>query len=190
MHPVRSMAGFAESEAGFAGASSTGFAEGEYLKPAGDLVRTDADPRGADAPPCAAISYSRRSVADQLQPYGHRYIGGKALGMLPSRAILRSDHDRGWGELLERHDSFHVGSDLFHSFIEHNGWLNIFRESGARRAPFQRRTAELTAPSRGVSARFPVGVRANAGLLLPLFDIVRQGVVCCMKGADFEDCDE
>jgi hypothetical protein len=46
-------------------------------------------------------------------------IGGKALGMLLSRAILRRDapslHDR-----LEVHDSFHVGTEVFDTFFVHN----------------------------------------------------------------------
>lgn len=51
-------------------------------------------------------------------------IGGKALGMLLSRAILRRDtptlHDR-----LEVHDSFHVGTEVFDTFFVHNGlwWI-------------------------------------------------------------------
>lgn len=46
-------------------------------------------------------------------------IGGKALGMLLARAILRQDapecHAR-----LEAHDSFHVGTTVFDSFLVYN----------------------------------------------------------------------
>jgi hypothetical protein len=57
---------------------------------------------------------------------GTGFIGGKAVGMLLARAILRSEPEGRWGELLEEHDSFYVGSDLFHSFIVENGWWNLF----------------------------------------------------------------
>ncbi|MCX7170319.1 MAG: hypothetical protein NTY41_08520, partial [Proteobacteria bacterium] len=31
-----------------------------------------------------------------------------------------------WGEVLEPHDSFFIGSDLFHSYIVNNGWWPLF----------------------------------------------------------------
>jgi len=59
---------------------------------------------------------------------GTGFVGGKAVGMLLARAILRADSapDAAWGEFLEEHDSFHVGSDLYHSFIVENGWWPLF----------------------------------------------------------------
>jgi len=57
---------------------------------------------------------------------GTGFVGGKSVGMLLARAILRSDADGRWGELLEPHDSFFIGSDLFHSFIVDNGWWKLF----------------------------------------------------------------
>ena len=51
-------------------------------------------------------------------------IGGKALGMLLSRAILRRDapHLAGW---LEAHDSFYIGTEVYDTFLVHNGlwWM-------------------------------------------------------------------
>lgn len=46
-------------------------------------------------------------------------IGGKALGMLLARAILRRDAPQlnGW---LEAHDSFYVGTEVFDTFLVHN----------------------------------------------------------------------
>ncbi|GAI36840.1 unnamed protein product, partial [marine sediment metagenome] len=43
-------------------------------------------------------------------------IGGKSVGMLIARAILRK-HNEHWNELLEVHDSFYIGSDVFYTFI-------------------------------------------------------------------------
>ena len=47
-------------------------------------------------------------------------IGGKALGMLIARAVLRSA-DPKWSNLMEVHDSFYIGSDVFYTYIVMNG---------------------------------------------------------------------
>lgn len=55
---------------------------------------------------------------------GTGLIGGKSVGMLLARAILRKSHPR-WENLLETHDSFFIGSDVFYTFLVRNGcwWL-------------------------------------------------------------------
>jgi pyruvate,water dikinase len=55
---------------------------------------------------------------------GSGLVGGKSVGMLLSRAILRKDNPR-LGEMLEPHDSFYIGSDVFFSFLVRNGlwWI-------------------------------------------------------------------
>ncbi len=63
-------------------------------------------------------------IKDRL--IGTGFIGGKAVGMLLARAILHADAEAGWGEFLEQHDSFYIGSDLFHSYIVINGWWQLF----------------------------------------------------------------
>jgi len=57
---------------------------------------------------------------------GTGFIGGKSVGMLLARAILRADSSGPWGEVLEPHDSFFIGSDLFHSYIVNNDWWQLF----------------------------------------------------------------
>ncbi len=57
---------------------------------------------------------------------GTGFIGGKAVGMLLARAILRADSKERWSERLEPHDSYFIGSDLFHSYIVDNGWWPLF----------------------------------------------------------------
>ncbi|TAK84755.1 MAG: phosphoenolpyruvate synthase [Betaproteobacteria bacterium] len=57
---------------------------------------------------------------------GTGFIGGKAVGMLLARAILRADREARWSERLEPHDSFFIGADLFHSYIVDNGWWPLF----------------------------------------------------------------
>ena len=55
---------------------------------------------------------------------GTGLIGGKSVGMLLARAIMRKTAAR-WHEILEAHDSFYIGSDIFYSFLVENGcwWL-------------------------------------------------------------------
>ena len=51
---------------------------------------------------------------------GTGLIGGKAVGVLLARAILKRTQPR-WSELLEIHDSFFIGSDVFYTFLVRNG---------------------------------------------------------------------
>ena len=51
---------------------------------------------------------------------GTGLIGGKSVGMLLGRAILRAKAPHLHG-LMERHDSFYIGSDVFYTFLVHNG---------------------------------------------------------------------
>ncbi|MEA1951244.1 MAG: PEP/pyruvate-binding domain-containing protein, partial [Planctomycetota bacterium] len=51
---------------------------------------------------------------------GTGLIGGKTVGMLLARAILRRT-DPQWAKLLEVHDSFYIGSDVFYTFLVQNG---------------------------------------------------------------------
>jgi len=50
---------------------------------------------------------------------GSGMIGGKAVGMLLARAIICRTQPR-WYKLLERHDSFYIGSDIFYMFLVQN----------------------------------------------------------------------
>ena len=51
---------------------------------------------------------------------GTGLIGGKSVGMLLARAILEQVRPR-WGDVLEPHDSFFIGSDVFYTFLVTNG---------------------------------------------------------------------
>jgi len=63
-------------------------------------------------------------VAIGKRMVGSGLIGGKSVGMLLARAILKKK-DPKWSELLEPHDSFFIGSDVFYSYLIQNGcwWL-------------------------------------------------------------------
>jgi hypothetical protein len=56
---------------------------------------------------------------------GSGRIGGKAAGMLVARRILRCDAgETDFAQVLEDHDSFYIGSDVFFSFLVQN---DLFR---------------------------------------------------------------
>jgi len=55
---------------------------------------------------------------------GTGLIGGKSVGMLLARAILEKSPDgasKPWRDLLEVHDSFFIGSDVFYTYLVRNG---------------------------------------------------------------------
>ncbi len=52
---------------------------------------------------------------------GSGFIGGKSVGMLVARKILKQDsHDR-FTPYLEPHDSYYLGSDVFYTYLVQNG---------------------------------------------------------------------
>ena len=55
---------------------------------------------------------------------GSGFIGGKSVGMLLARAILKKQNTR-LDELMEAHDSFYIGSDIFYSFLVQNDCWEI-----------------------------------------------------------------
>lgn len=55
------------------------------------------------------ISIGKRMIGTGL-------IGGKSAGMLLARRILRNSDEK-WEALLETHDSFFIGSDVFYTYI-------------------------------------------------------------------------
>ena len=57
---------------------------------------------------------------------GTGLIGGKSVGMLLARAILKRT-DPHWEDRLETHDSFYIASDAFYTFLVHNGCWEICR---------------------------------------------------------------
>ncbi len=53
---------------------------------------------------------------------GTGLIGGKAVGMILARAILQK-HNPKWEKMLEAHDSFFIGSDVFFTYmVQNNFW--------------------------------------------------------------------
>ena len=63
-------------------------------------------------------------LAIRRRMIGTGMLGGKAVGMLLARAILEKTDPR-WCDLLEPHDSFFIGSDVFYTYLVKNGlwWM-------------------------------------------------------------------
>lgn len=63
---------------------------------------------------------------------GTGLIGGKSVGMLLARAILQKS-DPFWEKILEPHDSFFIGSDVFYTYLVQNNvwWLRQQQISSA-----------------------------------------------------------
>ncbi|MCY2930746.1 MAG: pyruvate, phosphate dikinase [Planctomycetota bacterium] len=63
---------------------------------------------------------------------GSGLIGGKSVGMLLSRAILKQS-DRRWEGVLESHDSFFIGANVFYTFLVTNGlwWVRRLNQDPA-----------------------------------------------------------
>ncbi len=55
---------------------------------------------------------------------GTGLIGGKSVGMVVARAILTKSDER-WRDILEVHDSFYIGSDVFYTYIVDNGCWRV-----------------------------------------------------------------
>jgi hypothetical protein len=63
-------------------------------------------------------------VRDRL--IGSGRIGGKAAGMLLARRVLVTDKgETDFTQLLEEHDSFYIGADVFFTFLVNNGLFQL-----------------------------------------------------------------
>jgi hypothetical protein len=96
---------------------------------------------------------------------GTGLIGGKTLGMLLARAILHKADPR-WPLLLERHDSFFVGSDVFYTYLVENGcwWM---RRKRADFESYLRQAAEARA--RILQGEFDESIRDQFEEMLEYF---------------------
>jgi len=80
------------------------------------------------------------SIRDRM--IGSGRIGGKAAGMLLARRILlEEDSEIDFSQVLEDHDSFYIGSDVFFTFLVHNDLfrlrLKLSRNSHLSREEFE-----------------------------------------------------
>ena len=99
---------------------------------------------------------------------GSGRVGGKAAGMLVARFVLqRSKGDIDFGSVLERHDSFYVGSDVFYTFLVNNDLfrlrLKLSRSSSISHEEFEE------VEQRFLAGRFPPDIVEQFRSMLDYF---------------------
>lgn len=87
---------------------------------------------------------------------GSGFIGGKSVGMLLARRILEAAGGDRFAPRLEPHDSWYIGSDVFYTYIVHNGWWKLFMRQKTKEGYF-RCAAELR--EKLLTGRFPDNIR-------------------------------
>ncbi|BCR03566.1 phosphoenolpyruvate synthase [Desulfuromonas versatilis] len=97
---------------------------------------------------------------------GTGFIGGKAVGMLLARQILLRAPDYHWEDHLEAHDSFFVGSNVYYSYIVHNGWWPLFMRQKKKETYFSA-AAELR--GKMLEGSFPATIREGFHKLLEYY---------------------
>ncbi len=97
---------------------------------------------------------------------GTGFIGGKSVGMLLSRKILMQDDSFKWRDVLEHHDSFYIGSDVFYSYIARNGWWKLFMTHKTEKGYFDN-ASELN--HKMLSGHFPEEIKEQFRLMLEYF---------------------
>ncbi len=110
------------------------------------------------------------SLADLLEIrnrlLGSGYIGGKSVGMLLARKILNNDRREKWDALLEHHDSFYIGSDVYYTYLVENGCWNLRLEQKKEESYFK-----AAAPLREkiLSGQFPASVQEQLYQMLEYY---------------------
>ncbi|SDE29149.1 Pyruvate phosphate dikinase, PEP/pyruvate binding domain [Paenibacillus sp. UNCCL117] len=56
---------------------------------------------------------------------GTGLIGGKSVGMLLARKIVEREGGEGLRDVLEPHDSYYIGADVFYTYMVQNGWWKL-----------------------------------------------------------------
>jgi pyruvate, water dikinase len=114
---------------------------------------------------------------------GSGRIGGKAAGMLVARAILRRESsERDFSKVLEEHDSFFIGSDVFFTFLVNN---NLFRLKLrlSRNSQISREEFELV-EQQFLSGQFPGEIM---GQFKDLLDYFGQAPIIVRSSSLLED---
>ncbi len=97
---------------------------------------------------------------------GTGFIGGKSVGMLLARNILRKDQSMDWNAELEIHDSFYIGSDIFYSYMVQNGWWKLLMAQKTEEGYFK---VAHELKSKMLHGVFPDEVKEQFQLMLEYF---------------------
>ncbi len=115
----------------------------------------------------AEAHFTLRDLLDiKARLIGTGYIGGKAVGMLLARKILQEDTSFDWRGRLEKHDSFYIGSDIFHSYIVQNGLWKLRVEQKTPEGYFSK--AEPLAQGL-LKGKFPADIREQFQEMIEYF---------------------
>ena len=95
---------------------------------------------------------------------GTGYVGGKTVGMLLARKILESD--KAIADVLEPHDSYYLGSDIFYTYVVQNGWWTLWSKH-KKKSGYQRYAAKLK--EKMLQGRFPEKIRESFQQMLEYF---------------------
>ena len=87
---------------------------------------------------------------------GSGFIGGKSVGMLLARRILEAEGGARFAPRLEPHDSWYIGSDVFYTYIVHNGWWKLFMRQKTKEGYF---TCAAELREKLLTGRFPDHIR-------------------------------
>jgi hypothetical protein len=125
------------------------------------------------------------TLADLLQIksrlIGTGFIGGKAVGLLLARAILRQDSETDWALLLEPHDSFYVGSDVYYTYLVENGCWELRQE---QKKPDRYYIAAAQLQQRLRAGNFPEAIREQ---LLEMLEYFGQAPIIVRSSSLLED---
>ncbi|NMB79234.1 MAG: pyruvate kinase, partial [Methanomicrobiales archaeon] len=97
---------------------------------------------------------------------GTGFIGGKSVGMLLARKILEQEGKGRFNQVLEPHDSFYLGSDIFYTYIVQNGWWRL-RTKQKSRDGYYRYAPELR--EKLLQGKFPNNIREEFMQMLEYF---------------------
>lgn len=111
---------------------------------------------------------------------GTGLIGGKSVGMLIARAILRKMDER-LNNLLEIHDSFYIGSDVFYTYTVLN---DCWRIKQNQRNPDTFLEGIDEARERMLSGRFPEFITEQ---FVEMFDYFGQSPIIVRSSSLLED---
>jgi hypothetical protein len=126
--------------------------------------------------------FSLRDMLDiKSRMIGTGYIGGKSLGMLLARQILYHDTSFDWSGRLESHDSYYIGSDVFHNYIVQNGLWKLRMQQKTREGYFEK-APELAAGL--LKGRFPNEIREQ---FLEMIEYFGQSPIIIRSSSLLED---
>ncbi len=97
---------------------------------------------------------------------GTGFIGGKSVGMLVARNILRQEKFFEGKNIIEPHDSFYIGSDVFYTYIVENNWWQARME---QRTPAGYFEVARTLKQKLLTGSFPSEIKAQFREMMEYF---------------------